>query len=149
MTLDRKYSEEFERLWKAYPNWPQGRSKKHLAYQKWLIVRKEDGITNQEFEELLLRIEEAKRYRVSWQKGDRYGPQALQVWLNQRGWSEDYPRVRKASERVGPDGSKLKSDDERIAESRRRADEAEAKQRGMTVEELHNWRWEQVEAMRK
>lgn len=90
MGLSREYPEEFERIWKAWPKWPKGRSKKHESYRKWVQVVRDDGLDNDDVNELVALIERMKTDRQSWQRGNPYGPQGLQVWLHQRGWQDEY-----------------------------------------------------------
>ena len=102
MSLDGTYPPDFERIWKAYPDWPKGRSKKHLAYKKWVQVRKEEELSDSDVNTLIGHIDEAKRTRKSWQRGDTYGPQGLQVWLNQRGWRDEYEATKRDKYERGP-----------------------------------------------
>ena len=93
MGLHSKYPPDFERIWKAYPDWPKGRSKKRLAFLKWQALKKE-GWTDEDTNELIDEIETRKRRHEYWQRGHRFGPQALQVFLYQRAWEDDYPTVK-------------------------------------------------------
>ena len=97
MALKQQYPADFEQVWQAYPSWPKGRSVKQAAFKKFRTLKKELGWGEEEIDELVAEIEEQKRHRKSWQKGDTYGPQGLQVWLNQHGWEHDYPRAKKGS----------------------------------------------------
>lgn len=94
MSLTKSYPADFERVWQAYPSWPKGRSVKKLAHAAFEKAKKYNGWTPEDIDELVLEIENQKRRRKSWQRGDNYGPQALQVWLNQNGWDHDYPLVQ-------------------------------------------------------
>lgn len=98
MPIKTTYPEDFERVWKAYPDWPKGRSKKKLSFIKWQALKKE-GWTDEDTAELINEIEIRKRRHEYWQRGNRYGPQALQVFLYQRGWEDDYPTVKQKSVR--------------------------------------------------
>jgi hypothetical protein len=94
MALKPTYPPDFERVWTAYPSWPKGRSVKQLAFKKFQALKKQFGWEAAEIDQLILEIEKQKRDRASWQEGDKYGPQGLQVWLNQHGWEHDYPRKK-------------------------------------------------------
>jgi hypothetical protein len=91
--LHKNYSPEFERLYKSWPSWPQGRTKKHLAAKAFDKAKKDFEFTEHDIDELIFLIERMKKERKSWQKGNAYGPQGLQVWLNQAGWQDDYEKV--------------------------------------------------------
>lgn len=103
--FEMTYSDAFERVWRTYPMFPKGRSKKKLAHNAWLKCLKELDIGQSreaEFaDHLVTCIDKAKRDRKSWQTGDPYGPQALQAWLHQHAWNDDYVTVR----RRGPNGT--------------------------------------------
>lgn len=89
------YTPEFERIWKAYPMWPKGRSVKQLAFKKFQSLKKQLGWDDDDVQEILDAIEEQKVHRDTWQRGNQYGPQALQTWLNQFGWEHDYGEKKK------------------------------------------------------
>ena len=89
--ITAKYPEAFERLWEAYPKWPKGRSVKADAYRRWKVVTR--GWPQKDLAELVERVERQKEDRASWQPGDPYGPQGLQVWLNKAGWDHDYETI--------------------------------------------------------
>lgn len=86
-----KYPQAFEELWRAYPKWPKGRSVKADAYRRWKLVTR--GWSDRDKLELIERVERQKEDRASWQPGDPYGPQGLQVWLNKAGWEHDYETI--------------------------------------------------------
>lgn len=94
MSLSHSYPEKFLRLWNAWPKWPTGRSKKQPAWKAFEKADKELKFTDADIEELFQLIERMKTDRASWQKGSTYGPQGLQVWINQRGWQDDYEKVK-------------------------------------------------------
>lgn len=89
------YTEAFLRVFRAYPAWPTGRTKKILAFRKFETLRKTFKWTDTEIQELVDAIELQKRERASWQKDSPYGPQGLQVWLNQHGWEAEYEKTTK------------------------------------------------------
>ncbi len=101
MGIRTEYPEAFERAWEAYPKWPKGRSVKQAAFRKWRTLTKENGWGAAEHQELVEAIEEQKLRRASWQPGDPYGPQGMQVWLNQHGWEHEYVTVEDQRQRTG------------------------------------------------
>lgn len=104
MPLSKPYPDDFERVWKVYPMWPKGRSVKQLAFKRFQLKKKENGWTEEDIATLIQVIEQQKKFRASWQRGDSYGPQGLQVWLYQNGWEHDYPtKKEKPQHRAAPD----------------------------------------------
>lgn len=101
MALRHDYPEDFLRIWHAWPSWPTGRSKKQEAYRKFVIAKRELKFTDADINELVGLIDQMKLDRESWQKGDSYGPQGLQVWIHQRGWQDDYKRKKKSHHQPG------------------------------------------------
>ena len=95
MPIRIDYSEDFERVWRAYPDWIKGRSKKKLSYDSWQKLVKE-GLDQTDVEEILTVIEQRKRRDERWQPGNQFGYQGLQVWLNQRGWMEEYQTIKRS-----------------------------------------------------
>ena len=97
--LHKQYPADFERLYKAWPTWPVGRTKKHLAYKAFQSAKKEFDFSESDIDDLVDLVQRMKTDRKTWQKGTpdgKYGPQGLQVWLNQRGWQDDYETTKKA-----------------------------------------------------
>jgi hypothetical protein len=128
MALESKYPKVFETIWNLYPKWPQGRSVKQLAFNKYQTLRKTLQLTDVDIDCSLgsnpcdqLRIQQAVpeervaclachiRFgldnRASWQRGHKYGPQAMQVWINQRGWWHDFETTRQARKKTDRIGS--------------------------------------------
>lgn len=95
MALSIQYPEDFLRLWNAWPKWPAGRSRKQEAYKKFQAAKRELKFTDQDITDLVKLIEQMKLDHERWQPGNSYGPQGLQVWINQRGWLDEYPRKKK------------------------------------------------------
>lgn len=93
MPLNKPYSPDFERLYRAWPNYPKGRTKKHLAAKAFDKVKKEFCFTADDIDEIIGIVEQMKVDRASWQPGNPYGPQGLQVWLNQAGWQDEYETI--------------------------------------------------------
>lgn len=100
MALTKDYPAQFEAAWKAYPRRPIGRSVKQLSFKAWKAAAKREDWTPLDKDLLVLEIERQCRVRKSWQKGDRYGPQGMQVWLNQNGWDHDFPIVKGGMDKV-------------------------------------------------
>ena len=96
MPLDSTYSADFERIWRAYPRWPKGRSVKRLAWDKWEKARKELEFTPEDVQAILDGIDERKRQHEYWQVGHRFGPPGLQKYIHQRLWNEEYPRAKRS-----------------------------------------------------
>ncbi len=130
MAITSKYPAAFERIWNLYPKWPQGRSVKQLAFNKYQTLRKTmdlkdadvdcsmgsracdqvalfKAIPEERVACLACHIRFALEHRGSWQRGDKYGPQGMQVWINQRGWWHDFAttRQRRAKDRYDSVGS--------------------------------------------
>ena len=93
MALSKTYTHDFERLYRAWPTWPKGRTKKHLAFKAFEKAKRDFDLSSEDVDELILLIDQMKRERKSWQQGNAYGPQGLQVWLNQAGWQDEYEKV--------------------------------------------------------
>lgn len=94
--LERKYSEDFERLWKAYPKFPTGRSKKEPSFKAFQKAKKDLQFTAGDIDAILENIEERKRFCVTWQKGNKYGPEMFSTYFNQHRWNEPFERIRGA-----------------------------------------------------
>lgn len=97
MALEDRYSPEFERLWKVYPKWPTGRSKKFPSYRAFCNANKALNFTAEDLAEIELNIEQRKRDCVTWQKGNKFGPVMFATYMNQRLWNEPYEKVRGVS----------------------------------------------------
>ena len=93
MPLSKTYPEDFERLYRAWPSYPTGRTKKHLAAKAFAKAKKDFEFTPHDVTDLVALVGRMKKDRKSWQKGNPYGPQGLQVWLNQAGWQDEYETV--------------------------------------------------------
>lgn len=102
MGLRKQYDEGFERVWRNYPMWPVGRSKKELAAREFQKLKLSAG----DVDELITIIDRMKRDRATWQKGylsrdgRPIGPQGLQVFLAQRGWQDEYVKWKTAHQAV-------------------------------------------------
>ena len=94
MPLDRKYPESFTRLWQAYPKWPKGRSVKALAYKAFEKANRELQFTESDIQAILDNFELRKRTDAKWQDDSPYGPPALQVFINQRRWNDEFEEYR-------------------------------------------------------
>lgn len=99
MSLRVDYPELFEQLWQAYPKWPKGRSVKQASFKKWQTICRELKWGDAEKLELVQAVRTQKLERASWQEGHTYGPQGLQVWLNQYGWQAEYETVAEVRKR--------------------------------------------------
>ena len=93
MGLKKTYPVDFERVWRAYPDWPKGRSKKADAYKAWQKLLKE-GWDDSDTDQLVADIEERKRKQESWQRGHRYAPPMMSTYLNRREWENDYKAIK-------------------------------------------------------
>lgn len=107
--LQVKYPRDFLALWDHYPLWPKGRSVKKKAAENLVKIKKALGLSESDVccdfgdvkcsvadpQCLVCHVEKQKRERESWQAGSAYGPQGLQVWLNQYGWEHDYPTKKR------------------------------------------------------
>lgn len=102
--LEREYPQEFERLWKAWPKFPTGRSKKEPSFKAFQKAKKDLQLTQEDLEVILANIEERKRYCVTWQKGNKYGPEMFATYFNQHRWNEPFERIRGAAAHV-PSGA--------------------------------------------
>ena len=94
MALSKQYPADFERLWKAYPKWPTGRSKKEPSYKAFAKAKKDLGFGEKDIEAIEADIEKRKRDCVTWQRGNPYGPVMFATYINQHLWNEPYERVR-------------------------------------------------------
>ena len=93
MSLQDKYSKDFESLWSIYPRWPTGRSKKLPSFQAFKRANKALGFTQDDLSDIKADIEERLRICITWQKGDRFGPVMFATYFNQRLWNEPYEKV--------------------------------------------------------
>ena len=107
MALQRKYDELFEKhVWGPYPKWPVGRSNKVLAYEKYLVVKKQLALTVEDHIAIEHDIEQRKRTCASWQKGSKFGPPSCQKYVRQMLWNEPYEKVKGEAE-VNGEASEL------------------------------------------
>ena len=95
MALKTKYPEDFERIYYAYPNWPKGRTSKQASYRKFVIAKKELDLTDDDINEIVGIIEQMKLDHERWQPGNPYGPKALESWIHNRMWQDDYPKIKR------------------------------------------------------
>ena len=91
MALRKEYPEDFERLYDAWPKFPVGRTKKYESFTKFNVCKKEFGFNADDIAALLKLIERMKLVRVSWQKGSRFGPKAMQSWFEKRLFLSELP----------------------------------------------------------
>jgi len=122
--LHKQYPADFEKVWQAYPKWPAGRSKKEPAFKKWVKVKKDWQFTTEDIDQLVAKIEENRRWNVAWQKGNKYGPPALETWLNQARWQEPYERLRNTATEAAAERKRVEREEREQEE--RRADPATA-----------------------
>lgn len=94
MALQKSYPADFERVWASYPKHPVGRSKKEPSFRAFQKAKKDFGFTQSDIDELVLEIERRKKDCVTWQKGNRYGPEMFSTFFNQARWNEPYEKVR-------------------------------------------------------
>jgi hypothetical protein len=94
MALQRTYSDRFERIWSVYPKWPSGRSKKELAFKSFQAADRILKFDDSDIEAIRENIEERLRFCETWQRGNKFGPVGMQVYLNQHLWNEPYPRFK-------------------------------------------------------
>lgn len=97
MALNREYPQDFERLWKAYPKHPTGRSKKEPSFKAFQKAKKDLQFTAQDISAIEADIEERKRFCVTWQKGNKFGPEMFSTYFNQHRWNEPFERIRGAT----------------------------------------------------
>lgn len=95
MPLDIKYPPEFERLWRIYPKWPVGRSKKALAAKAFENARRLLKLDEADLKAIEADIDKRKRDCETWQERGKFGPVAMAVYFNQRLWNEPYEKVRR------------------------------------------------------
>lgn len=96
MALQRTYDPRFERIWSAYPKWPTGRSKKEPASRAFAAADRVLRFTEADIEAILANISERLRYCETWQRGNKFGPVGLQVYINQHLWNEPFARIARA-----------------------------------------------------
>lgn len=94
MALGRTYPEDFERLWRTFPKHPTGRSKKEPSFKAFQRVKRDLQFTSEDIDQIILNIEERKKYCVTWQKGNKYGPEMFSTYFNQHRWNEPFERIR-------------------------------------------------------
>lgn len=97
MALGREYPQEFEKLWKAWPKFPTGRSKKEPSFKAYQKAKKDLQFTQADLDQILENIEERKRFCVTWQKGNKFGPEMFSTYFNQHRWNEPFERIRGAT----------------------------------------------------
>jgi len=81
------YPPGFEQAWEAYPHW-EYRSTRKLALKVWKRDKLEDNIEN-----VLRWIEVCSRGDDWTKQGGKFVP-GMQVWMNQRDFSENPPEVK-------------------------------------------------------
>ena len=90
--LQKSYPEDFERVWKEYPKWPTGRSKKEPSYKTFAKQKKILQFTGQDIDDILADIEERKHQCETWQIGNKFGPVMFGTYFNQHLWNEPYKK---------------------------------------------------------
>ena len=97
MPLHKKYPENFERIWAAYPtDWKAGRSEKAPAFKQFEIAAREFKFDDHDIDELVRIIEDNKLHNETWQAGSRFGPPSLQKWIRSRRWQTPFVTVTEA-----------------------------------------------------
>ena len=94
MALTKDYPAAFERLWKAYPKWPAGRSKKEESFRAFEKARKALSFTDSDISEIERDIELRKRDCETWQKNNKFGPVMFATYCNNYLWNEPYPKAK-------------------------------------------------------
>ena len=95
--LSKIYTDDFERLWKVYPKWPLGRSKKEPSFQAFSRAKKILQFTASDIAAIELDIIERIAKCETWQRANKYGPVMFATYMNQHLWNEPYQKVRGAS----------------------------------------------------
>ena len=92
MLRDIQYPEIFKELRDAYPKFPTGRTKNHVAFKAYESVTKADKLTESYWKLIIQDIKERVAHQKHWTPDDVFGPPGLQVFINQRRWHDDYER---------------------------------------------------------
>lgn len=100
MSLEDKYSPEFELLFNVYPKRPVGRTVKKLAFDKFKLAKKACSFTPEDIEVIKLDILERVKKCRTWQKDDMFGPPSMQKYFFQRLWNEPYLKIGKTKARA-------------------------------------------------
>ena len=117
MPLSRDYPRDFERLWLIYPKWPQGRSKKEPAYKAYVSAKRLLEFVSTDLDVIEADILARKDACESWQRGNKFGPVAMQVYWNQHLWNEPYTKVKRRFAR--PEESAQEKDRRELDNSRK------------------------------
>ena len=87
-TLDENetalYKEEFEKLWKLYPN-KTGKDKAYEKYKKYRTSKKKDEYCT--YEEVLNGLEKYLKYI---KLNEWYSPKNGSTWFNNKSWKDEY-----------------------------------------------------------
>lgn len=94
MPLEQQYDPDFLDLLSVYPKWPTGRTVKKLAYAAYLKAKKLLKLNHADIQAIKADIIERCESCETWQPGNKFGPPAFQVYLNQHRWNEPYVKVR-------------------------------------------------------
>lgn len=89
---DIKYPGIFLELVDAYPKFPIGRTKRFVAFKAWKTVGKSDGLSEQDWHDIIQNVKERVAHDKRWVKTDTYGPPGLQTYINQRRWADEYEK---------------------------------------------------------
>lgn len=100
VSLEDKYSQDFEILWSVYPRFPVGRSVKKLAFDKFKLAKKACSFTPGDIEVIKLDILDRIKTCRTWQKDDRFGAPSMQKYFFQRLWNEPYLKIGKTKVRA-------------------------------------------------
>lgn len=99
MALVDVYPEDFEILWRVYPKWPTGRSKKMPSYKAFCAAKRLLKFTSIEIDVIRKNIETRVLNCATWQHdyrsprdGRPVGPPMFSTYMNQRLWNEVYDK---------------------------------------------------------
>ncbi len=149
MPLTKKYPEAFEMAWQSYPRWPVGRSIKQLAFKAWKAAAKREGWNDADRRQLVVEIERQQNERASWQRGDKYGPQGMQVWLNQNGWDHDYQTVKGRRAKTLPNGSQTEWEKRALSQAEWEAEQDWLARKSMNMPQNYETAAEAMDAARR
>ena len=95
MPLTDTYDPDFERLWRVYPKWPAGRSKKKPSADAFARAKKQLGFTPDDIAAIERDIEKRLNDCETWQSGNKFGPVMFATYCNQRLWNESYQQAKR------------------------------------------------------
>jgi len=82
-------------LWRIYPKWPAGRSKKKPSADAFARAKKQLGFTADDIAYIERDILARLRDCATWEKNDKFGPVMFATYMNQRLWNETYQKAQK------------------------------------------------------